>query len=333
MEPHVLLATRDSALIESVQVTAATLEVELRVASDPDAMRSGWEAAAGRLVGADVAARWGPELDLRGAHLVGLHIDELARCSAELGLPVLTLPGAASRLAVVLMEAVRAGRRTGRIVALMGSSGGVGVSTLTLSLALSAARSGARSTVVDAVANSGGLDLVVGAETAEGLRWADLAEASGELGDLRSALPEVSGVAVLSAGRASSAAPSPEAMQAVLGALGGASDVTFVDVGRQPPPVPVDVVLLVVGGDVRSVAAAQQLGQGVTPTAVVVRSGPGRGVPGAAVSRTLGVECAGVLSEDRALPRLAELGLPPVPGPARRHAREAARLWQWVRDA
>ena len=84
----------------------------------------------------------------------------------------------------------------------------------------------------------------------------------------------------------------------------------------------------VVGADVRSVAAARMLAEGrsLAPTAIVVRRGPGRSLPEQVVARTLGAPSLGQVGHHRALPRLAELGLLPVAGPARGFARQIAPI-------
>ncbi len=330
MEPHVLLCTRDPSVAEAVEVSAATQQIELRVVSDAAELRAAWPSAGVRLLGVDAAARWGP-VGPGEAYVVGGPAAELARCSAELSLPVLPLPDESGRLAAVLAGAARGPTRGGRVVALIGASGGLGVSTLAASLALLAARSGTSAAVVDLARASGGLDLLLGAETLEGVRWPDLALARGELGDLRPLLPQVADVALLAQARGSGPPPSEEAVGAVVSALAASTDLTVLDGGGAVPG-GVDRTLLLVGADVRSVAAAQMLDPGLRPSAFVARSGPGRRVPAAVMSRTLGLECAGEIGHDKALPRLAELGLPPVPGPARRFRRDVAALLRWLLD-
>lgn len=327
---YALLCSRDPLLIEAVEVSAAALDVELRVAGAPEEAAGQWAGAAVRLVGVEVARRSGSP-GRGSAHLVGASVDELARCSAELGLPVIPLPEAADRLGSVLAGAVRS-VRAARTVAVVGASGGLGVSTLVVSLAMLAARGGARAVAVDLAPASGGLDLLVGAETVRGLRWSDLGQARGELGDVFGGLPQVDGAAVLSRSRQAEA-PGGEAVEAVLGGLGRSSDVVVIDAGRGPAPPEAERVLVVVGADVRSVAAAQMLDLGRAQAGIVVRSGPGRTVPESAVCRSLGAECAGVIGSHKALPRLAELGMTPVAGASRRYAKQVSRILGWVRDA
>lgn len=333
MEPHVLLCARDPAVVEAVEVSAAALEVPLRVVHHPDEVRLEWPDAALRLVSTEVAARWSGVAPGR-AYLVGASPPELARCSAGLGLPVLPLPDESGHLAEAMSSAVRSDAGKGRVVGVLGASGGLGVSTLVASLALVAAGDGVRAAAVDLAQAGGGLDLLVGAEAEAGVRWPDLGHARGELGELAGSLPTVEGVAILAQGRETVAAPPSAAVQAAMGSLTRSMDLVVVDAGREPAPVECSHVLLMVGADVRSVASARMLAEGraVQPTAVVVRQGPGRAIPVEVVSRSLGLPCLGVLGQHAAVPRLAEVGMLPVAGPARRYRRQVAKVWEQVRD-
>lgn len=83
-------------------------------------------------------------------------------------------------------------RAPGQTIAVTGTAGGVGTSTLAALLARHAARSGP-TTLVDAVPHSGGLDLVMGIEDVAGARWPDLSLATGgsiDAASLQDALPE-----------------------------------------------------------------------------------------------------------------------------------------------
>lgn len=332
MEPHVLLCARDPAVIEAVEVSAAALEVPLRVAHHPDEVRVAWSEAALRLVSTEVAARWSGVAPGR-AYLVGPSPSELARCSAGLGLPVLPLPDEAGHLAEAMSASVRKDAARGPVVGVVGASGGLGASTLAVSLALLAAAGGERAAVVELAPAGGGLDLLVGAETSAGVRWPDLGHARGELGDLLGSLPAVEGLAVLAQGRESAAAPPSAAVTAAVGSLARTAGLVVLDVGREPPPVECDHVVLMVGADVRSVASARMLAEtrAVVPTAVVVRQGMGRAIPVEVVSRSLGVPCVGAVGQHKAVPRLAELGMVPVAGPARRYRRQVAQVLKEVR--
>lgn len=331
---HALLCSRDPALIEAVEVTAAALQVPLQVARGLDEARAGWGAASVRLIGTEVASRW-PLATTGSAHLIGRSHADLARCSAELGLPVLPLPDDTGRLADALARAVIDRAPRGQVVAVVGASGGLGASTLAASLAMVAAQGNARAVAVELAHCGGGLDLLVGAETVPGLRWSDLVGARGELGDVVSQLPEVRGARVLAQSRETHAEPGRDALAAVVGSLSRSADAVVVDVGRSSPPVEADQVLLLVGADVRSVAAARALAEdaAMRPTGIVLRGGPGRTLPASVVARSLGAPCLGEIGHHRALPRLCELGLSPLEPPARRYRRQVHALWKRLSDA
>ena len=324
---HVLLCARDETVIEAVEVTAAAMEVPLRVVRDSAEVRTAWPGAALRLVSTEVAARWTAVAPGR-AHLVGASPAELARCSSELGLPVLPLPDVGGRLAETMAQALREEARRGAVIGLLGASGGLGVTTLAAALALAAARKGERAVGVDLARCGGGMDLLVGAEAAPGVRWAELAGARGELADVAVSLPAVDGARFLAQSREADATVGEPAVAAVVGSLARTSGLVVLDAGCEPPPVECDQVVLVVGADVRSVAAARMVAReaGATPSGLVVRTGPGRALPSEVVARSLGAPCLGVVGHHPALARLSEMGLPPTGGPARRYRRQVDAL-------
>lgn len=324
-DTHALLCARDPVVVEAVEVIAAAQQVELRHARDADESRQWWAGAALRLVATEVAARW-TSVPPGRAFLVGADAAELARCSADLGLPVLPLPDGGGRLAEALAGVRSMGVPNGRLISLVGASGGLGVSTLAVGIAMTAPR-GTAAAVVDLAPSSGGLDLLMGIESAEGARWSQLAAARGELGDLAAGLPSMGGVPVVTQDREGPRTPTPEAVTAVVGALRRQHTLVVMD-GPAPPLVAPDRTLLVVGADVRSVAAARMRVEAgaVAPSELVVRRGRGRNLPAAVVGRALGMPVVCTVDDDRAVPRLAELGLPPADGPARRFTRQVRAL-------
>ena len=329
-----LLCSRDPAVIEAVEVAAAAMDVGLRVARDAQEARALWPAARLRFLSTEVAARWASAPPGR-AFLVGTSPAELTRCSAQLELPVIPLPDVGGRLVDALKRASGDGSRHGTTVALVGAAGGLGVSTLAVALAITAGRRGTPSALVDLASCGGGLDLAAGGETVEGMRWSDLGHARGELGDLAGSLPSLGGVALLAHSREAPSVPSAETVAAVMGALARSHRMVVVDCGRDPSPTSVDHTVLVVGADVRSVAAARMLAEvkALRPTSIVVRRGPGRTLPEQVVARALGAPSLGRMDHHRALPRLAELGLLPVSGPARRYARQVGAILEGLPDA
>lgn len=324
-DSHVLLCARDPAVIEAVEVAAAALDVSLVVEGDAGRARGLWPAASVRLVSTEVGSRWS-SAEPGEAYLIGMSTADLARCSAQLLLPVLPLPDS-GQLAEVLLKSRHADGATGLVVALAGASGGLGVTTLVSGLALRAASDGP-AVAVDLAGASGGIDLVVGAEQVSGLRWSDLEHARGELGELT--LPAVEGASFLAPSRDRFSPPPLAAVRAAVGALARTNTLVMIDAGRERPSVECDQFILVVGADVRSVAAAR-MSPGRQPTGIIVRTGYGRSLPPDVVARSLGVPLVGVLPEDRRVARLSELGLLPTAPPARTFRRAVSRLLKEVR--
>ncbi len=85
---------------------------------------------------------------------------------------------------------------TSSVLAVMGAVGGVGTTTVAIACAVGA---GADCLLVDADPDSPGLDLPLGIPEGTGVRWPDIPDTSEPLdpGSLRSALPEVGGVWVV----------------------------------------------------------------------------------------------------------------------------------------
>lgn len=162
-----------------------------------------------------------------------------------------------------------------RVIAVMGSSGGVGCSTLAVSLARYAAERGNRVLLIDATPHSGGLDLMVGYEDYPTAKWEDLSGGStGRIagGDLVAALaPESTArLFVLTHGRsrvltaALSGAELEERLSRVLDAAMDATaklDVVVVDVAtRNKVAVQrCDEIVLLSAAEVMSVAEASAI--------------------------------------------------------------------------
>lgn len=319
--------------MDCVQATALALGVELEVVTERDELRARWAEAPLKLVGWDLASRLGGLTGESGrTYVVGPGDATLLGASAELRAPALALPAATPQLAEVLTNHVEE-ESTARVVALVGASGGLGVSSLSVALAVAAVRAGSRTALVELAACGGGLDLLVGAETKPGSRWGELAGASGQVGDLGEHLLTASGVSVLSLSR-DGALPPPAASSAVLSSLcrthrvvvvdAGAGDVVA-SLGRRVRPV------LVVGADVRSVASARQRATRLPlgSASLVVRLGQGRNLPPGAVGEALGLPLLGVLRPDADVPRIAAAG--GTVAAARRLAADARTLWKGLR--
>ena len=162
------VVTGDLELLDQVLATAAAAAVEPTVVADAAAVRPLWGSAAVVVVGVDQAAQLAG-LSLRRrpeVYVVGEAADREQLCSwsGPLGAAVVVLPGAAGWLTTSMADAARHRLGTGRLVAVLGGSGGVGASTCAAGLAVVAAQQELRTALVDTDPLGGGLDLLLGAE-------------------------------------------------------------------------------------------------------------------------------------------------------------------------
>lgn len=334
-DPGPVLVTRDPVLAESVAAVGVALGREPARVCDAGPLRGSWSGAALRLVGLDMLPEVSGFASLPDTYVVGAAGDRLLEASVRTGWPVIALPAAAAELAEILSRTAEAARR-GRVYEVWGASGGLGVSSLVVALAVRAAASGLPSAAVELADCGGGLDLLFGAETRPGMRWGELAHASGQLGLLAEQLPSRSGVSILALSRDNPVLPGPVARAAVLEGLARAFGVVMLDVGARGAPGPdrhrVER-LLVVGADVSSVAAARMMIETRDPGAVrlVVRTGRGRSLPANAVAEAVGAPLLGTLREDRSVPRLATVGQCVASRSTGRFSRDVARIWRELR--
>ena len=205
---------------------------------------------------------------------------------------VLVLPAAESRLVDILADTVdRPAGSAGRVLAVVGGRGGAGASVLSAAVAVTAMRNKQNALLVDGDALGGGVDLVLGAEAEDGLRWPQLRLSGGRVSasSLRAALPgRVQGecrLTVLSCDR-DGPGPEPEAMAAVLDSGRRAGELVVCDLPRDLPESScvalerADLVVLVIPAEVRACAAARRIATrvrecGATPRALVRGPAPG----------------------------------------------------------
>ncbi|MGV0040923.1 septum site-determining protein Ssd [Mycobacterium colombiense] len=169
--------------------------------------RKTWAAAAAVVLDARAAARCGRRVLPRRDHVTVLTVaePETATWAAAVGVGaahVLRLPAQEADLVRALAEAAESSRddgARGHAVAVIGGCGGAGASLLAVALAQAATDA----LLVDLDPWGGGLDLLLGGESAPGLRWPDLALQGGRLNwpAVRDALPRHRGVSVLSGTR------------------------------------------------------------------------------------------------------------------------------------
>jgi secretion/DNA translocation related CpaE-like protein len=233
---------------------------------------------------------------------------------------VAVLPQDESWLLSRATAAVRAPAERGRLVVVGGACGGAGASTVATAVALAAAPG---VTLVDADPWGAGLDLLLGAERAEGLRWPELTGLRGRVaGDaLLAALPEVDGVHLVAASRSSPQPVPGAALAAVVDAARSIGSPVVVDLpragGGEVSSVleDADLAVLVVPARLRAVTAARlQVGSPDSPWAgahLVVRQVPG-GLSREEVGDLVGRPVVAELAHDRSAVPRGERGEPPL---------------------
>lgn len=280
--------------------------------------RKTWSAAAAVVLDHAAADRCGRLALPRRTHVSVLTGTEAATATWAAAITVgaqhvLRMPEQEGELVRELAEAAESARDDGicgAVVAVIGGRGGAGASLFAVALAQGAADA----LLVDLDPWAGGIDLLVGGETAPGLRWPDLALQGGRLNwsAVRAALPRPRGISVLSGTRRGyelDAGPVDAVIDA--GRRGGVTVVC--DLPRrltdatQAALDAADLVVLVSPCDVRACAAAATMAPVLTAInpnlGLVVRGPSPGGLRAAEVADVAGVP---LLASMRAQPRLAE---------------------------
>lgn len=331
MAARSLVVTADPDLLDELLRIAATAGTEVEVVDDAAAARRPWPTAPFVVVGADSAEACARARLPRRADVVllGRDLDDAGvwQRAVEVGAGhVVFLPDAERWLADRFADAAEGGGPDGRLVAVLGGRGGAGATTFACALAVTAARSGRSALLVDGDPLGGGIDLVFGGELDAGLRWPDLVSTRGRVpaAALSGALPQMSGLSVLSWDRGRTGAVPVEALQAVLSAGLRSHRLVVVDLPRTLDEAgrcvlaAAGTTVLVVPTEVRAAAAASRVAGAVAALCAdlrVVARGPSpAGLGGDEVARALGLP---LLAELRREPGL-ELALERGEAPAQR---------------
>lgn len=309
-----LVVTADDLLLDEALRLCAAVGVTPVVARDTVAARKSWKAAPAVLVCADLAAALA-RLDLPrrdGVVVIGHAVDGLWPDAVLLGAErVCAVPVEQDVVVEMLANAVE-GHGEACTVSVMGGSGGAGATTVAASLVLAGARSGLDSLLLDADPLGGGIDLVLGHEGVEGMRWRDLDRTDGRVsGDsLRQVLPSKAGVDTLSWDRGEPVDVHPSSVQSVLAAASRTYDLVVVDLPRRFEPVTEDVLgrsvltVLIVPEDIHALSASarvlDRLHRHTGNIALLTRARPG-GIGSAIVGETLGLPVLGRLRHERRL--------------------------------
>lgn len=338
-----LVMVSDTELLDAILRLAAAAGCELERAVDATAARRLWAdapvvlldaAAAHHCTRSGLPRRGGVVVAVRGEPPPAIWREAVA-VGAE---HVVSLPQAESWLVAALSEAVEERRGPGPVVAVIGGRGGAGASVFAAAVAVTAVREGGRALLVDCDPLGGGLDLVLGAEDLDGLRWPGIGVAGGRVAAtaLHAALPAPPAgrgeLALLSCDRAA-AGPVPSAVAAVIEAGRRAGETVVCDLPRHPSDAAAaalaaaDLSVLVVPADVRSCAAAARtaamlLGHGCGTRLIVRGPAPG-GVDADEVARALGLPLLATMRPEPGLARALERG--EAPGRPRGPLAAAAR--------
>lgn len=327
-----LLVTADEAVLDDVLRLAAAAGVSLDVARDLPSARPLWTAAPLVVLGDDVVHQVALAAVPRrpGVVLVGLDADDGGTWQRAVGVGaehVAFLPDGEPWLVSRLADAAESREGGGAVLAVVGGRGGAGASVTAAALALAAAAQGVRCLLLDADPWAGGIDLVLGAEDCQGLRWPDLAETRGRVSGaaLRAALPSVAALAVLSWDRGDLREVPTEAVSTVLAAARRSGDLVVVDLPRRLDAATREVLaasaltVVVTTADVRAAAATSRVATALTPLCsrigLLVR-GPARaGVDAEVIAGATGLPLLAQMRPDGRLDALLADGRPlEVPG-------------------
>ena len=329
----VLLITRSPSVHEQVVPLCAAAGVGADVCADPVLSLASWRDADLVLVGADLAADLAALSPARraGVHLVGVAPDDsVFRCAVELGAAsVVDLPEASGWLSDALADV---GERAspGRLVGVVGGSGGAGATTLACALAQwHAVR--APTLLVDADPLGPGLDRLLWMEDEAGVRWEALAETAGRLGAraLREGVPRRGHLGVLTWSGLRRRIDVPTVRRVLPAAVRG-HDLVVLDLARQGGPSLVELVdrcddlLVVTPATVPGLAATARLVADLGRdgrTGLVVRPGA---LGDADAHRVTGLPVVAALPDQRGLAASVDRGLGPLTprGPLARAARD-----------
>jgi secretion/DNA translocation related CpaE-like protein len=323
-----LVVSRDTSLVEEVRRLAAAAGVTPEVEPPGVSALQGWLLAPLVLVGVDAGADLASLAPQRrpDVHMLTTGTpdhggtDATYRTALELGAErVLTMPDDARWLTERLIDAGDDGLSPGRVVGVLGGSGGAGATTFACALAQVASWSGT-AVVVDADPLGPGVDRVLGLDATDGVRWSDLESTTGRLGAraLREALPAREGLAALSwpAGRSSPLLPG--VLRECLSAARRGHDLVVVDLPRGTDPLVVDVasrcdlVVLVVAPTVCGAASTTSTAARFEKHGrwgLVVR---GRGLDPDDVARVTGLPLLAEMTDQRRVVESVDLGLGPV---------------------
>lgn len=302
--PRVVLFTQVHSLIEHCAALADGIGLGLDIRLPEN---GGWQDAALVLIGEDITAA--PDVGGVPTVLVSLtQSDAVWAAAARLGADhVAVLPAAAEWLTIRMIHAVEPPSEPAQTWGFVGGVGGAGTSVLACAVARCAAAQGVSTVLLDADPLGGGLDLVLGAEGAQGLRWPGLAASRGRLrpSTLRDSLPRTGDLAVLSWDRTGTEELAPDVFEAVMSAAQQAFQLVVVDLPRHAPVQWARMcseLTVVVPGRVRGAVAASRVARRIeavnSAIKVAVRDAGRGGVQPELLADTIDLPLIGTIKDD-----------------------------------
>lgn len=323
-----LVVTSDPLLAEQLQRLCAAAGVAPDMISVAAEARGRWRGAACVLVGDDLAGEVaaltlprrgdvvlvtaGPETAATWQRGVALRADHVA-----------VLPDSERWLVDRLTDWLDAGVATCLTLGCIGASGGAGASTLAAAVAMAASRRGVGTMLVDADPLGAGVELVLGCEDADGLRWPQVATTQGRVSSsaLRSALPRAGDVSVLSWDRRGAVLVDAATMRSILSAARRGSELLIIDLPRRLDDAAnaalttCDVLVVVATGDVRAAASAGRLlallRNQCPDVRLVLRSRTAGDLSAETLSKTLQLPLLATIPTRRAVERSIDAGFGP----------------------
>lgn len=337
MDRRCLVVADDPDVLDALLRLAAAADMDALRALDAADARRAWPRASVVLLDRAAAARCRDAgFPRRGGVVIAVTGEPAAedwRTAVALGADrVVQLPYGEAGLAGMLADArerATAGGRPGRVLTVVGGCGGAGASVLATAVAITAARGGAAAMLVDCDPLGGGLDLLVGLEQEEGLRWPELSVGDGRVraAALHAALPRAASaggeLSVLSCAR-SPHGPEPAAVTAVLDAGRRAGGAVVCDLPRYPTDAALaaigaaDLTVLLVPAALRAGAAAARvadvLAEHARAVEVVVRGPSPGGITPEEIATSLGLPLLHAMRPERDLAAGLERGRTPGAG-------------------